>query len=276
MADALYIIAKAPRVGHVKTRLGRVIGYEAAVMLYRAFLRDLAVRFANTHWECGWYVTPPDAWDDISPLVSWGRAVRILYQNEGNLTERQREFFRGAAARGEERVVLIASDSPHLTVEVVAQAFSELDRSDLVFGPTYDGGYYLIGMRGWHDVFHDVPMSTDTVLGDIVAQAERGGLTVGWVETTFDVDEVDDIEHLRPLAKHRSDLVATRAALQELGLYEDGGRAKIEPNRTRSIAGNPDDGAASTGWGAESRELRGRSANGPEVGQPGARREEPT
>jgi rSAM/selenodomain-associated transferase 1 len=276
MADALYIIAKAPRVGHVKTRLGRVIGYEAAVTLYRAFLQDLAVRFANTHWECGWYVTPPDAWGDISPLVRCGRTVRILYQNEGNLTERQREFFRGAAARGEERVVLIASDSPHLTVEVVAQAFSELDRSDLVFGPTYDGGYYLIGMRGWHDVFHEVPMSTDTVLGDIVAQAERAGLTVGWVETTFDIDEVEDIEHLRPLAKHRSDLVATRAALQELGLYEDGGRAKIEPNRTRSTAGNRDDGIASTGWGAGPREPRGRSANGPEVGQPGARREELT
>jgi uncharacterized protein len=275
MADALYIIARAPRVGYAKTRLGRVIGHEAAVTLYRAFLRDLAVRFANTHWECGWYVTPSDAWDDISPLVSWERAVRILYQNEGNLTERQREFFRGATARGEERVVLIASDSPHLTVEVVAQAFSELDRSDLVFGPTYDGGYYLIGMRGWHDVFHHVHMSTGTVLGDIVAQAERAGLTVGWVETTFDVDEVEDLEHLRPLAKHRSDLDATRAALQELGLYEDGGRAKIEPNRARSIAENPVDSTASTGWGAESRELRGRSANGPEVGQPAARREEP-
>ncbi len=276
MADALYIIAKAPRVGLAKTRLGRVIGHEAAVTLYRAFLRDLAVRFANTRWECGWYVTPPDAWDDISPLVSCGRAVRILYQNEGNLTERQREFFRGAAARGEERVVLIASDSPHLTVEVVAQAFSELDSSDLVFGPTYDGGYYLIGMRGWHDVFQDVPMSTNTVLGDVVAQAERAGLTVGWVETTFDIDEVEDIEHLRPLAKHRSDLVATRAALQELGLYGDGGRAKIEPNRTQSIAGTPDHGAAPTVWGAESWEPRGGSANGSGVGQPGARREEPT
>ena len=276
MADALYIIAKAPRVGFAKTRLGRVIGYEAAVTLYRAFLRDLAVRFANTRWECGWYVTPPDAWDDISPLVSCGREVRMLYQSEGNLTVRQREFFRGAAARGEERVVLIASDSPHLTVEVVAQAFSELDSSDLVFGPTYDGGYYLIGMRGWHDVFQDVPMSTNTVLGDVVAQAERAGLTVGWVETTFDIDEVEDIEHLRPLAKHRSDLVATRAALQELGLYGDGGRAEIEPNRTRSIAGNPVDGAAPTGWGAESWEPRGGSANGSGVGQPGAHREEPT
>jgi len=200
----------------------------------------------------------------------------MLYQNEGNLTERQREFFRGAAARGEERVVLIASDSPHLTVEVVAQAFSELDRSDLVFGPTYDGGYYLIGMRGWHDVFHDVPMSTATVLGDVVAQAERAGLTVGWVEATFDIDEVEDIEHLRPLAKHRSDLAATRSALQELGLYGDGGRAKIEPNPNRPIAEHSDDGAASTGWDAESREPRGGSANGPEVEQPGARREEPT
>ena len=233
MADALYIIAKAPRVGFAKTRLGRVIGYEAAVTLYRAFLQDLAVRF-NTHWECGWYVTPPDAWDDISPLVGCGRQVRILYQNEGNLTERQREFFRGAAARGEERVVLIASDSPHLTVEVVAQAFSELDRSDLVFGPTYDGGYYLIGMRGWHDVFQDVPMSTDTVLGDIVAQAERAGLTVGWVETTFDIDEVEDLKHLQQLVQHRTDLSATRAALEELGLYGEGSHNIIKSTGTES------------------------------------------
>jgi 2',3'-cyclic-nucleotide 2'-phosphodiesterase (5'-nucleotidase family) len=123
-------------------------------------------------------------------------------------------------------------------------------------------------------VFHNAPISTDTVLGDIVARAERAGLTVGWVETTFDIDEVEDIEYLRPLTKHRSDLVATRAALQELGLYEDSGRDKIEANRPRSIAGNPDDGAASPDSDAESREPRGRSANGPEVGPPEARREE--
>ena len=230
MADTLYIIAKAPRAGLAKTRLGRVIGNEAAVALYKAFLQDLAARFANAPFECGWYVTPPDGWDDISALVDWGeREARVLFQKGGDLNERQRELFHGAAGRGEERVVLIASDSPQLTVEVVEQAFHELDRHDLVFGPTYDGGYYLIGMRSFSDVFHDVPLGTDNVLNGVIAQAERAGLSVGWVETTFDVDEVEDLQHLRQLVKLRSDLAATRAALETLGLCEDGRRATIAP-----------------------------------------------
>jgi uncharacterized protein len=224
MGDALYIIAKAPRVGLAKTRLGRIIGPEAAVTLYRAFLQDLGARFAAAPFECGWYVTPANAWDDISPLVGWSE-VRILLQSEGDLTERQRELFLGAAARGEERVVLMASDSPHLTVEVVEQAFRELDRHDLVFGPTYDGGYYLIGMRGWHDVFHGLSMSVGTELDNIIARAEHAGLSVQRVEATFDVDEVEDLEHLRQLLDHRTDLTATRAAMESLGLY---GRGKEE------------------------------------------------
>ena len=247
MVDALYIIAKAPRVGLAKTRLGLVIGHESAITLYKAFLQDLAARFVDGPFECGWYVTPPDAWEEISPLVGWGeREARVLFQKEGDLTARQREFFRGAVARGEERAVLIASDSPQLTVEVVTSAFRELDRNDLVFGPTYDGGYYLIGMRGWHDVFHDIPMSVGTELDNIVARAEHAGLSVGRTEATFDIDEVEDLEHLRQLVEHRSDLAATRIALETLGLYTD-------------------KGSITSRWA---------SAPGSEVGQPGACEEE--
>ena len=221
MSCALYIIAKAPRAGLAKTRLARAIGDEAAIVLYKAFLRDLAARFAEAPFDCGWYVTPPDAWDDISPLVDWGgREIKILLQGEGDLGERQRELFRRAAARGEERVVLIASDSPQLDIGVVERALRELDRHDLVFGPTYDGGYYLIAMRGFEDVFRGVPMSVGTALEGVVAAAELAGLSVGWVETTFDVDEVEDLEHLKRLVQHRSDLAATRAALETLGLLQ--------------------------------------------------------
>ncbi len=219
MSDALYIIAKAPRAGFAKTRLGRAIGDEAAIVLYEAFLRDLAARFAGAPFPCGWYVTPRDAWDDLSPLVGGGgREVKVLLQGEGDLGERQRELFRGAAARSEERVVLIASDSPQLTVGVVEQAFRELRRHDLVFGPTYDGGYYLIGMRGFRDVFRGVPMNVGTELEGLVAAARLAGLSVGRVETTFDVDEAEDLEHLKRLVDDRPDLAATRAALEALGL----------------------------------------------------------
>ena len=260
MSEVLYIIAKAPRAGLAKTRLGRTIGDEAAIVLYKAFLRDLAARFADAPFDCGWYVTPSDAWDDLSPLVEWGgREAKVLLQGEGDLGERQRELFRGAAARGEEKVVLIASDSPQLGVGVVERAFRELDRHDLVFGPTYDGGYYLIGMRDFRDVFCGVPMSVGTELEGVVAAAKLAGLSVGRVETTFDIDEAEDLRHLRFLAEHRTDLAATRAALEALGLLQWTERhATAEPTGFGPFLAGPGDGTTARGRGAEpARQPRG-------------------
>ncbi len=52
--------------------------------------------------------------------------IASLGAGEGDLGERQREFFRGAVDRGEERAVLVASASPQPSVEVVERAFHEL------------------------------------------------------------------------------------------------------------------------------------------------------
>lgn len=221
MSATLYIAAKAPRVGFAKTRLGRQIGQPDAVALYQGFLRDLAARFAAAPFAVGWYVTPEDAWPEIAASVGWhGPTPRVVVQGDGDWTARQRQLFRDAPARGEDQVILIGSDSPQISVQVVADAFRQLDRRDLVFGPVYDGGYYLIGMRGWHDVFEGVAMSTSTVLEDLIARAHEAGLSVGLVEATFDVDELADLRHLVPTARARSDLPATRAALVALGRLE--------------------------------------------------------
>ena len=102
---------------------------------------------------------------------------------------------------------------------VVEEAFRLLDRQDLVFGPTYDGGYYLIGMRGYHDVLRDTPMSVGTELDGLVSRARLLGLVGGPLEPTFDVDVVEDLRHLRPLVLERPDLAATRDALASVGLF---------------------------------------------------------
>jgi glycosyltransferase A (GT-A) superfamily protein (DUF2064 family) len=138
--------------------------------------------------------------------------------NNTDKTERQRQLFKGASERGEERFAILASDSPHVTVEIIANAFRALDHHDLVIGPVYDGGYYLFGMRGWHDVLADIPMSTGSVVQDIMVHAHDFGLSIAQVETTFDIDEFDDLRHLQQLARVRDDLQATRAALEALGL----------------------------------------------------------
>ncbi len=208
MRDVLYITAKAAVPGRVKTRLARVIGDDAAAALYRAFLLDLAARFP----AASWYVTPLDEWKRSG--VAAGRPC--LDQPPGDWTERQRVLFRGAAERGERRVVLIASDSPQIREEVVAEAFARLERDELVLGPVLDGGYYLIGMRGWHDVLRGVAMSTSAVLDELLRGADALGLSVTTVEPTYDVDEHADLGHLAVDAAARDDLPATRAALDGL------------------------------------------------------------
>ena len=121
----------------------------------------------------------------------------MLIQGAGDWTERQRSLFQGAEARGEERTVLIASDSPHLSRDLIDQAFAALNCVDVVLGPTVDGGYSLIGMRGWHDVLQGVPMSTSTVLAQIVSSTQSQGCSLELLETTFDVDRADDLAELR-------------------------------------------------------------------------------
>jgi len=46
-----------------------------------------------------------------------------------------------------EEALLIGSDIPGLTTEVIEEAFTSLLTKDAVIGPADDGGYYLIGFR---------------------------------------------------------------------------------------------------------------------------------
>lgn len=275
MSDVLYVAARAPRPGFTKTRLGQAIGHEQAAALYVAFLRDLAARFAHAPFPVGWYVTPEDAWDDLAPLVlgtngrggeggigldadahgardggvgtnsgagengARGRCPPVIVQGPGDWGARQQALFRTATARGESRTILVASDSPQLEVEVVAEAFALLDVHDLVLGPTIDGGYYLMGMRRPCDVLGSVRMSTGTVLSEIVARAERLGLSVGLVPPTFDVDDADDLDRLAEVAWARNDLVATRAVLEQLGRLMPAERVRFAPASRQLVPHTP-------------------------------------
>ena len=229
MTDVLYVIAKAPRVGLAKTRLGKAVGHEKAIELYKAFLEDLGTRFTDAPFGFGWYITPPDAWPEISALA--GETDRLLYQGEGDLTDRQQQLFQDATRRGE-RAVLIGSDAPHLAVEKIEEAFQALDHHDLVFLPTHDGGYCLIGMSGPRDeVLEGVEMSTGSELDGILSHARHAGLSVKLLEPTFDVDEVEDLHPLGELALVRGDLSATKKALEKLGF--------LEPETTTDTRKNP-------------------------------------
>jgi rSAM/selenodomain-associated transferase 1 len=208
----LYVAAKAPRPGEAKTRLGEAIGHEAAAALYAAFLVDLASRLDRAGLPPAWFVAP-GAWPALEPLVGGGPHRE---QRGATWAARQANLFRDAAAAGVPAVVLVASDSPQLDVNAIHEAFEALAVADVVLGPTGDGGYYLVGMRGFHDVLDGVRMSTSSVLQDVIGAARGRGLRVETVAATFDVDTVADLRLLAGAIARRPDLPATAAVLDRL------------------------------------------------------------
>ena len=231
MGRGLFLIAaKVPDPGQVKTRLGRTIGMERAAALYSAFLVDLSNRFfANPgdDWEfdVGWAFAPADAGfarilcDIGCPPLS--PAVRFVAQHGDGWDARQANLLRWGHDHGYDRTVLVGSDSPHLPLSTIREAFAALAVHDIALGRTLDGGYYLIGMRGYHDVLTGVPMSTSTVAEALTARIIDRGLMLAELPETFDVDEAADLDHLRrACAPDGAAAPVSWAALRRLGLVE--------------------------------------------------------
>jgi uncharacterized protein len=91
-----------------------------------------------------------------------------------------------------------------------------------VLGPTYDGGYALIGVRGGHDVLDGIEMSRSDVVDRIRARAHALDLRTAMLPATFDVDEAADLRLLEREVEDRDDLPATAAALAQLRLASRG------------------------------------------------------
>ncbi|MHB1417133.1 MAG: TIGR04282 family arsenosugar biosynthesis glycosyltransferase [Chloroflexota bacterium] len=192
--DALAVMARYPQVGQVKTRLAVEIGAAAATDLYTGFLRDIYLRLSGPKrpWRLYWAYTPVGR--SLATLLGEGNYVP---QRGGDLGDRLHSVFRDLLGRGFRRVAIIGSDSPHLPVDWIEQAFAALAEADVVLGPADDGGYYLIGLRQAHDLFRGIAWSTEKVLAQTLERAKELGLTVALLPRTFDVDDGEGLDKLR-------------------------------------------------------------------------------
>jgi rSAM/selenodomain-associated transferase 1 len=222
MSDStLVVMARYPERGKTKTRLARTIGDSGAVRLYEAFLIDLAQRFAGQDYVLHWAYTPAevDYQAFIAPFAP-GPCTHSFPQQGPELGARLHHVFRWTQARGFERTIVIGSDAPHISREIVASARAALDEADVVLGPADDGGYYLIAMREPHDVFTGIPMSTAVVTDMTIAAAQRQGLTVRLLESLFDIDELpDQLRLAQLLATDATRAPATSAYLATMGNF---------------------------------------------------------
>ena len=191
----LVIMAKAPRPGVVKTRLASSLSPGAVTAFYCCLLND-TLALARSLADVELAIMCPDT--DVSELSQIaGSDVRVVAQKGDGLAAGLISVFAHFAQKSESRVVAFNSDSPHLPRSVLEDAFETLTAHDVVVGPTHDGGYYLVGANVSHPtLFASDGMGTSNALENLLSRARALDLSVGFVDSFYDIDVSDDLTRL--------------------------------------------------------------------------------
>jgi len=193
----LVIFVKYPEKGKVKSRIvfGGDDGHVAD--LYRCFIEDLLKSFSSGHYEFLIAFDPPEKEKDIKDL--FGKDLSYMPQAGADLGIRMYNALATCFAQGFQSVVLIGSDSPDLPQRIIEEAFQSLQSHDAVIGPTYDGGYYLIGFSNGSfaaSFFENIAWSTDGVYAETVGRFDKEGVSFHVLPRWRDIDTVDDVRAL--------------------------------------------------------------------------------
>lgn len=209
--NVICIFAKCPRPGMVKTRLGKEIGERQTAFLARAFLMDtistsLRIRNASValvHW-------PPDCEREFEEIIylfsreEKNRTVRrkseditLIPQEGSNLGERMARTANSLFEQGAEKVIIVGSDIPQLDPLIFQAALKLLNEKQVVVGPTFDGGYYLLGIsRKTPEIFNGINWGSSSVYKETRDVLENRRIDWQELELAYDIDTSDDLERL--------------------------------------------------------------------------------
>lgn len=195
MTTQLVIMAKAPLAGQVKTRLIPALGAPGAAqlaqrMLARTVAAALAARGDHIHGVT--ICASPDPQDPAWSSLGLPSDLNWSAQGDGDLGQRMSRAVQSALSK-KEQVLLIGTDLPQLTSELLQSAAKTLLTHEACLLPTADGGYGLLGLRAWQAVFDDMPWSTPKVCALTLQRLSHTSVWVG--PTLHDIDEPADLVH---------------------------------------------------------------------------------
>lgn len=191
MSKTLVILfIKEPKLGFVKTRLAQTCGAGFALNLYVRFVQDLIYTLQGARHDFKLCVYPE------LELVNkvFGDFDNFL-QVDGDLGFKMQKAFEEKFASGYDKIVLIGSDTPHLTNSLLDECFEKLTNHDVTLGPSEDGGYYLVGFNKdtfSPKIFEDIEWSTDKVLEQTLQKLHANKVYLH--QELNDIDVLDDLK----------------------------------------------------------------------------------
>ena len=199
-------MTKWPRYGHCKTRLSKNVGKNNALLIQIMMLQH-TVSVAKSLLEKNIL--------DISLAISgigfksskrWCKQLGLKdfnLQGKGSLGERMRRQIlkhqKHSFLNKERPLIFIGTDLPNLCHLELIETISRLKSSQVVIGPSTDGGYWLIAFSAKilsNNLFHpfiDIKWSTSNVLQKTIDNLNKLNLKVDYLNNKIDVDNIHDL-----------------------------------------------------------------------------------
>jgi rSAM/selenodomain-associated transferase 1 len=207
---AIIVMARAPIPGEGKTRLRSVLSDEECLSLQDTFVREtIQVALDAALGPVFLAFTPAEAtaWADRE----FGTRTQPFAQSGDDLGDRMLAALQHVHEQGHSPLLLIGTDIPLLRPQHLQDAFRALTRSDLCFGPTEDGGYYLLGCHEPNAlIFDDVPWGSSQVLATTLRRAKWAQQSCELLEELYDVDTPEDLARYRQNDERRHTADAPR------------------------------------------------------------------
>ena len=172
---ALILFTKNPELGKVKTRLAKTIGDEKALEIYIKLLQHTKEIVQELDVDKFVFYSEAVIDDDIWEPSKFNKKVQF----GSDLGSRMHNAFGDLFQLDYQSVCIIGSDCYELNSEIIAGAFDDLTRNDVVIGPTFDGGYYLLGMNKLvPELFENKNWSTETVYNETLTDFKNLALSI--------------------------------------------------------------------------------------------------
>lgn len=193
--DVLIIMTRLPREGRNKTRLIPELGPAGATAMHERLAlhtigRASAFIMLNPNIALRILVEGGTA----TEAQEWLGGGDCREQTSGDLGARLHSAVHDAFTDGARRVIVIGTDCPSIDENILTESFQILEKTDLVFGPAADGGYYLVGLsQECPQVFENIEWGGPKVLAQSLDAAHTAKCKTVLLSVLEDVDVPDDL-----------------------------------------------------------------------------------
>ncbi len=200
MTTELIVFAKEPVAGKAKTRLIPALGDQGAAR-FQAALTHHTLKTATQAFpgHVTLYCTP-------SCEATWFQVIALRYdvslrnQCGQNLGARMNLAINETLEHAQ-RALLIGTDCPLLSPEILLRASDALKKDPAVFMiPADDGGYVLVGLnRPFPNLFNGISWGSEKVMNESRSRIDNDDRAFMIGETLWDIDRPEDLRRLDTL-----------------------------------------------------------------------------